>query len=167
MKVEGATPYTCPNCNTPYVFRHTCENLVRNITTLPTDSKARKDYPLYSGCLAYFPAALAGVAKLSKQGNDKHNSGESLHHARAKSGDHADCVLRHLLDLQDLLATAERGIEVPSEIILGEASAMAWRCLAYAQELHERFGAPLAPGAKQASPSSEYIRQVMVEREAE
>jgi len=32
--------------------------------------------------------------------------------------------------------------------ILAEASSLAWRALALSQELHERFGAPLAPGAK-------------------
>lgn len=39
--------------------------------TLPADSNARKEIPLFSGCIKYFPAALAGVAALSKKGNDK------------------------------------------------------------------------------------------------
>jgi hypothetical protein len=26
---------------------------------------------------------------------------------------------------------------------------LAWRVLAYSQELHEKFGSPLAPGAKE------------------
>src|ERR1700722_11536324 len=51
--------------------------------TLPTDSNERKTYPVLSGCVKYFPAALAGVAKISKLGNDKHNPGEPLHHARS------------------------------------------------------------------------------------
>lgn len=123
--------------------------------TLPTDSKARKDYPLYSGVLKYFPAALAGVAKISKQGNDKHNPGQPLHHARDKSMDHGDCILRHLTDTTDLLAAYDRNLNqekcdpttVDSEQILVEASQLAWRALALSQELHERFGAPLAPAA--------------------
>lgn len=122
--------------------------------TLPTDSAARKEYPLLSGCLKYFPAALAGVAKISKIGNDKHNPGQPLHHARGKSGDHGDCILRHLTDTEDLLAAASRN---PSpltpygvEQILAEASQLAWRALAYSQELHEKLaGAPLAPAAKE------------------
>ena len=55
--------------------------------TLPTDSNARKDYPLFRGLLRYFPAALGGISKTSKLGNDKHNPGEEMHHARGKSVD--------------------------------------------------------------------------------
>lgn len=116
--------------------------------TLPTDSKERKEYPMLNGCLRYFPAALAGVALISKRGNDKHNPGEELHHARGKSMDHGDCIVRHLIDAQDLLAQLDRGENVDASKVLEEASQLAWRALAYSQELHERFGAPLAPGAK-------------------
>lgn len=118
-------------------------------TTLPTDSKARKNYPLHAGCLRYFPAALAGVAETSKLGNDKHNPGEELHHARGKSMDHGDCILRHLTDVEDLLAAYNRGqSNITQQQILTEANQMAWRALAFSQELHEKFGAPLAPAAK-------------------
>lgn len=120
------------------------DRLSKTGMTLPTDSQERKNYPLHRGCLKYFPAALAGVAKISKQGNDKHNPGEEMHHARGKSSDHADCLLRHLMDTEDLLAAG-----APVEQVLTEASQMAWRALAYAQELHETLAnAPLAPGAK-------------------
>jgi hypothetical protein len=114
---------------------------------LPTDSLERKSYPIFAGCLRYFPAALAGVAKLSKQGNDKHNPGQPLHHARNKSTDHADCIMRHLIDLDALLALADNG-ELNREEILTEVSSVAWRALALSQELHEKLGAPIAPGAK-------------------
>lgn len=120
----------------------------RNMS-LPTDSATRKNYPLLDGCLRYFPAALAGVAHTSKLGNDKHNPGEPLHHARGKSMDHGNCILRHLTDLQDLLAAKERSCLVGSDEILAEASSLAWRALALSQELHEKFGSPLAPGAKE------------------
>lgn len=116
--------------------------------TLPTDSNDRKNYALFNGCFRYFPAALAGIAKTSKLGNDKHNPGQEMHHARNKSGDHGDCILRHLMDVEDLLARKGRGEEVSDENILAEVSSMAWRALALSQELHEKFGAPLAPGAK-------------------
>lgn len=128
--------------------------------TLPADSAERKEYPIYSGVLRYFPAALAGVARHSKLGNDKHNPGEPLHHARGKSMDHEDCILRHLVDLSDLLARRERVSKrvmladtarnraLYDEPILAEANALAWRALALAQRLHEQIGgAPLAPGA--------------------
>lgn len=65
---------------------------------LPTDSKARKDTPIFSGVLRYFPLALAEVAKLSLIGNDKHNPGEPLNWSRGKSTDHGDCLVRHQMD---------------------------------------------------------------------
>lgn len=116
--------------------------------TLPVDSNERKNYALFSGCLRYFPAALAGVAKTSKLGNDKHNPGQEMHHARNKSGDHGDCIIRHLIDLEDLIASKKRGESVTEEYILNEVNSLAWRALALSQELHEKFGSPLAPGAK-------------------
>jgi hypothetical protein len=118
--------------------------------TLPTDSAERKTYPILSGCVRYFPAALAGVANISKQGNDKHNPGQPLHHARGKSTDHGDCILRHLIDVQDLLALYERDpTQVTHKMILTEVNQFAWRALAYSQELHEQLaGFPMAPGAK-------------------
>jgi hypothetical protein len=116
--------------------------------TLPSDSRIRKEYPLLRGCLRYFPAALAGVAHISHLGNEKHNPGQPLHHARGKSTDHGDCIIRHLIDLQDLLAAKDRSCLVSNADILAEASSLAWRALALSQELHESLGAPMAPGAK-------------------
>lgn len=120
--------------------------------TLPTDSEARKGYPMYSGLLQYFPAALAGVASHSKKGNDKHNPGEPLHHARGKSMDHEDCIVRHLTDLSDFIARVERGDTehvFTNTCIIEEANALCWRALALSQRLHEEYaGAPMAPGAK-------------------
>lgn len=125
--------------------------------TLPTDSAARKEYPLYRGCLRYFPAALAGVARTSKLGNDKHNPGEEMHHARGKSSDHADCVIRHLMDVEDLMARSLRGQDVESEEILLEVNQFAWRALAFSQEIHELLcSAPVAPGAKDPEKDEEY-----------
>lgn len=129
--------------------------------TLPTDSAVRKDVPLYSGCYTYFPAALAGVAIHSKAGNDKHNPGETLHHARGKSMDHADCIARHSMDLADMLAAIERHATpdiVSAQDILTEARALSWRALAWHQELEERFGeAPLAPAARLPSTDAAYL----------
>lgn len=121
----------------------------KKILTLPTDSEARKQIPMFSGCIKYFPAAIAGVAKISKAGNDKHNPGQELHHDRSKSLDHPDCIVRHLADVADLIAKLERGENTNPEQILAEVSSLAWRALAYSQTLHEKYdGAPLAPGAK-------------------
>lgn len=124
-------------------------NISSSIMTLPTDSNARKEYPLFRGVLRYFPAALAGAARISKMGNDKHNPGEELHHARGKSQDHGDCIIRHLIDTADLISALDKSIgNVTKQDVLNEASQLVWRALAFSQELHEKFGAPLAPGAK-------------------
>lgn len=104
---------------------------------LNTDSTTRKNYPLATGVLDYFPDALAEVAKLSKQGNDKHNPGEPLHHARGKSMDHADCIMRHLV--------GRGGFDGETR----ESAAMAWRALALLQEeLEAEFDLPLPRGAR-------------------
>jgi hypothetical protein len=90
---------------------------------IPVDSQARKDTPVYSGVIAYFPLALAAVAQLSKAGNDKHNPGQPLHWSKDKSNDHLDCVARHLL---------EAGTVDPDDGFLHDVK-LAWRALANLQ----------------------------------
>lgn len=126
-------------------------------TTLPTDSEERKGIPLLSGCVNYFPAALAGVARWSKIGNDKHNPGEPLHHARGKSMDHGDCILRHTMDLGDMMARKAIFTEEQKRAILDEVDARSWRALADAQRIHEMFGAPLAPAARLPEPLPDWL----------
>ena len=58
----------------------------------------RKATPIASGVLAYFPDALAEVARVSKIGNDQHNPGQPLHWAKEKSTDELDALARHLSD---------------------------------------------------------------------
>jgi hypothetical protein len=106
------------------------------MTALPTDPKDRKSIPLVSGCLDYFPAALAEVAKVSKAGNDQHNPGQPMHHARGKSMDHADCCGRHLVDRGTFDTDGQR-----------HTAKAAWRILALLQEELEAAGAPLARAA--------------------
>lgn len=107
-------------------------------TALPVDSAARKNVPMARGLLDYFPSALAEIAAVSKAGNDKHNPGQEMHHARGKSNDHADCILRHLVD---------RGTMDPDDGQRHTAK-VAWRALALLQEELEAAGAPIARGAK-------------------
>jgi hypothetical protein len=130
------------------------------MSTLPTDSAERKKYPMFRGLIRYFPAALAGVAKHSYEGNEKHNPGEEMHHARGKSTDHADCIVRHLVDLDAL----ESKVLTPKGVqdLLTEANALAWRALALSQQIHEQYGdAPLAPGARLPGVTEEQIRDVI------
>lgn len=65
---------------------------------LPTDPQDRKDIPICTGVLDYFPLAIAYVAKVSKVGNNQHNPGQPLYWPKRKSQDHADCIPRHLID---------------------------------------------------------------------
>lgn len=65
---------------------------------LPTDKVARKQSPMATGLLDYFPDALAEVAHVSFVGNEQHNPGEPLHWAKDKSTDEPDCIIRHLVD---------------------------------------------------------------------
>lgn len=96
----------------------------------PDDSAERKTYPMYSGLLQYFPAALAKVAHHSYIGNEKHNPGQPLHHDRAKSDDEPDALVRHLME--------------------GDYVGCAWRALSLLQKDCEAKGAPIAPAARNA-----------------
>jgi dATP/dGTP diphosphohydrolase len=109
------------------------------IEILPTESKARKNIPVTTGVLDYFPAALVEVARVSFVGNEKHNPGQPLHWSRGKSNDHADAIGRHLL---------ERG-SVDPDTGLRHSAQLAWRALAnLQQELEEAGLAPVSRGSK-------------------
>lgn len=75
-----------------------------------TDQKERKNFPVYSGVIKYFPNALAAIAKISKDGSEQHNPGKPLFWDRSKSGDELDALMRHLIE--------------------GDWDAVAWRALA-------------------------------------
>jgi dATP/dGTP diphosphohydrolase len=92
-------------------------------TVLPEEAKARKQYPVASGLLDYFPDALAVVSNVSWNGNEQHNPGQPLHWARSKSADEADTMMRHFL---------QRGT-VDTDGIRHSAK-MAWRALALLQK---------------------------------
>lgn len=94
---------------------------------LPTDAKARKGVPLYSGLIRYFPDALAAVAELSRIGNEQHNPGTPLHWDRAKSTDELDALCRHLW---------EAGT-VDGDGVLHDTK-VAWRALANLQKAIEK-----------------------------
>lgn len=90
-------------------------------------SQERKSEPIHSGCLMYFPDALAAVARVSVAGNNKHNPGEALHWARGKSTDQLDCVVRHTI-------TPDTVDEETGEYELAQA---VWRALAQLQLMEE------------------------------
>lgn len=87
-----------------------------------------------TGLLDYFMDALAEVAKVSFNGNARHNPGQPLHWSRGKSTDHADCIIRHL--------ARRGGFDGP----VRESAALAWRALALLQEELEAEGCPMPRG---------------------
>lgn len=89
---------------------------------LTSDAKARKATPMARGLLDYFPDALAEVAHTSFVANEQHNPGEPMHWAREKSTDHADCIVRHLIDRGKLDGDGLR-----------HSAKVAWRALAILQ----------------------------------
>lgn len=109
---------------------------------LPEDSASRKEIPIVTGVLDYFPLAIAAVARLSKKGNDKHNPGQPLHWSRDKSTDHADCIGKHLVD---------RGAIDPDSGMSHTVN-IAWRALALLElEEEARLGKPMARGSEVSS----------------
>lgn len=94
---------------------------------LPKDPAKRKEFPIARGVLDYFPDAIAEVAHVSKVGNDQHNPGQPMHWAKEKSTDHADCIVRHLIDRGKRDSDGVR-----------HSAKVAWRALALLQiELEE------------------------------
>lgn len=87
------------------------------------DAQWRKERPVATGVLDYFPDALLEVAYTSFIGNKQHNPGQPLHWSKGKSTDHPDALLRHLKD---------RGTTDVDGVL--HSAKVAWRALAILQE---------------------------------
>lgn len=85
-------------------------------------AQERKAMPVCTGAIDYFPDALMAVANLSKVANDQHNPGQPMHWSRDKSTDHADCIVRHLIDRGTFDSDGQR-----------HSAKVAWRALALLQ----------------------------------
>lgn len=108
---------------------------------LPSDDKERAMMPIVTGCLDYFPNALAYVAFISKHGSLKHNPGEEMHWARNKSTDHADKIGRHLVERGKFYDDAGTKLR--------HSGNLAWRALALLQtELEEAGICPRARASR-------------------
>ena len=83
----------------------------------------RKEIPVYSGVLKYFPDAIKEVARCSYRGNQQHNPNTYLHWDRSKSGDELDALSRHLLDAGTFDSDGIR-----------HSAKVAWRALANLQK---------------------------------
>lgn len=109
------------------------------------DSAYRKAFPITSGLIDYFPDACAAVANVSFLGNEKHNPGEVMHHARGKSMDHADCIGRHLTERGGYDVIVIKGVSHR----VRHSAALAWRAMALLQEeLEKELSLPLPRAAR-------------------
>lgn len=117
-------------------------------------SQDRKDRPIFSGVLKYFPDALLEVAELSRIANDKHNPGEPLHWSKGKSNDHGDALVRHQLDAGTWDNLEGHRVRHSAEV--------AWRALAQLQTEIEnersdgRIGISAEEGQAARDPAYEY-----------
>jgi hypothetical protein len=96
---------------------------------LPDRAEERKETPIFSGVLNYFPDAIADVAKCSFKGQQQHNPDKPLAWDRSKSGDELDALSRHLLDAGTFDTDGIR-----------HSAKVAWRALANLQKEIERDG---------------------------
>ena len=98
------------------------------------DEQNRKEMPVFSGVLKYFPDAIREVAKTSWIGNQQHHPNKPLHWDRSKSGDELDALSRHLMEAGEIDTDGIR-----------HSAKVAWRALANLQkELEENGEAPLS-----------------------
>lgn len=95
------------------MFVHHVQPTTQIVKVIPDDAAKRKEYPLYRGCLQYFPDALAVVANVSHGGNAQHHPDKPLHWDKSKSKDEPDALVRHMLE--------------------GDRAKVAWRALAWLQ----------------------------------
>jgi len=87
------------------------------------NKQKRKQLPIYSGVLKYFPDALAEVSKVSRAGNEQHHPDKPLHWDRSKSTDELDALTRHLLEAGKIDTDGIR-----------HSAKVAWRALAHLQK---------------------------------
>ena len=86
---------------------------------METDKNKRKQIPIFTGLIKYFPKALAEVAKVSYIGNQQHHPDKPLHWDRSKSTDELDALTRHLFQAGETDTDGMR-----------HSAKVAWRALA-------------------------------------
>ena len=83
----------------------------------------RKETPIFTGVLNYFPDAIREVARCSYVGQQQHNPDKPLAWDRSKSGDELDALSRHLLEAGTIDTDGIR-----------HSTKVAWRALANLQK---------------------------------
>ena len=86
-------------------------------------AEERKQYPIGTGVIDYFPDAITEVSHVSFVGNEQHNPGTPLHWDRSKSSDESDALMRHFV---------KRGKRDKDGV--RHSAKMAWRALALLQK---------------------------------
>ena len=97
--------------------------------TKTSKAQDRKNTPVFSGVISYFPNALKEVAKCSYAGQQQHNPDKPLAWDRSKSGDELDALARHLCD-HSINPIDDDGIRHITKVI--------WRGLAYLEKELEK-----------------------------
>ncbi len=93
------------------------------ITEIELTADERKQHPVASGVIDYFPDAIMAVANCSWAGNEQHHPGTPLHWDRAKSTDEWDALMRHFIERGTLDTDGIR-----------HSAKVAWRALAALQK---------------------------------
>ena len=94
-----------------------------------TQAQERKETPVFTGVLKYFPDAIKEVSRVSLQGNLQHHPDAPLHWDRSKSIDDLDALARHLIDAGEIDTDGIR-----------HSAKVAWRALANLQKELEKKG---------------------------
>jgi hypothetical protein len=113
--------------NTPYTMDNTLHNDLywdtdRNKNPFK-EAEDRKNTPVFSGVLKYFPDAIKEISRVSLAGNNQHHPDKPLHWDRNKSTDELDALTRHLIDAGTLDTDGIR-----------HSAKVAWRALANLQK---------------------------------
>jgi hypothetical protein len=90
-------------------------------------AKERKEAPVFSGVLKYFPLAMIEIAKCSYMGNQQHHPEKPLHWDRNKSSDELDALTRHLIQAGEVDTDGLR-----------HSAKICWRAMANLQKEIER-----------------------------
>jgi hypothetical protein len=109
------------------------------------EAQKRKNAPIFSGLLAYFPDACWAVAECSYKANKQHNGDAPMFWNREKSGDEMDALLRHSFQSN----------QMDDDDILHDTK-VAWRGMANLQKVLESRGeAPLSPYNETIQPKTQ------------
>ena len=101
-------------------------SFIRNVISwkgILMNAEERKNRPVFTGVIKYFPDALMEVSRVSLQGNKQHHPDKPLHWDRSKSTDDYDALARHLIGAGTI---DDDGIRHTAKV--------AWRALACLQK---------------------------------